>query len=744
MDPAVPLHAVPQKGGAAAMEHFHELMTALRGGITPAEGALLRRLASDVACGCIVEVGSFRGKSAVALAFGVRDQDTAQRPPIYCIEPHRPFTGFYGGEFGPADRGAFYEAMCRTGAFNEVALVNLLSEDVTPAWNQPVGLLFIDGDHRYQGVKRDFDCWDRHVAVGGIVAFDDAKDPDCGPHKLIGEILATGRYAQVEAVGKVVVLKKLRDVSCLERPLPQRRQRILVACHHVVPTGGILRFERLGRVLQEWGHEVAFVALTDAPVPAGKRDIPILTLDDALAMTWDAVMVPGAGFPEATMEKLALLRKPSFGVRVQHVLNDQSKRAGFKTVNRQFAPQIVIFNNQAWPVGSFTDFQADRFHVLLGAVDVGAFRPAAYRSHPLTPGRWVIGGLTIKNPEPLLAALTDLPEDVVVRLYGHDPADVAGRYADLVAAGRLELVGPLQGEDLCRFYHSVDCIAMTEPAAGWANLVAEGMASGVPVICTPHGTTAIARHDETALVVAEPAPSALADAVLRLRGDRALCSRLAEAARAAVAEYSWDGYARRLLKLIQHDGHQHYLHAPELGLHGKWSLEERLSGLQPLLDRAAGCSVIDFGAAEGVVGRQFLKHGANRLHGFELDPGRVNTANTLCAEWNGAVFRSADLSDWTAFRAAHADLIEDAYDIVLYLGIQHHLPPGARLVTLKNALRLARRYFAVRTSAQVYAADGIDALLQAEGFRMLEAGTATHADHLGSLRLYQRAGILEG
>jgi hypothetical protein len=280
---------------------------------------------------------------------------------------------------------------------------------------------------------------------------------------------------------------------------------------------------------------------------------------------------------------------------------------------------------------------------------------------------------------------------------------------------------------------------MTEPYAGWANLVAEAMASGVPVVCTPHGTEAIARPEDTALVVAEATPSALAEAVLRLRDDRGLCARLAEAGREVIEAYSWDNYARQMLKLIKHDGQQHYLHVPELGLYGKWSLDERLSGLQPLLERAAGCSVIDFGAAEGVVGREFLKHGAKKLHGFELDAGRVNTANALCAEWRDAAFRAADLSDWDAFHAAHADLIEEAYDIVLYLGIQHHLPPGARLVTLQNSMRLARRYFAVRTSAQVYAADGIDALLHAEGFRSLESEPGgVHAEHLGSLRLYQR------
>jgi hypothetical protein len=280
---------------------------------------------------------------------------------------------------------------------------------------------------------------------------------------------------------------------------------------------------------------------------------------------------------------------------------------------------------------------------------------------------------------------------------------------------------------------------MTETSAGWANLVAEAMASGVPVVCTPHGTAAFAQHDETALVVLEPTPSALGAAVLRLRADRALSSRLAERARTGIEGYSWDSYARQLLRLIQHDGRRHYLHAPELGLYGKWSLEDRLRGLQPLLDRAAGRSLIDFGAAEGAIGREFLKHGVVKLRGFELDLGRVNVANALCADWSDAVFRAADLSDWTAFYAAHADLLDDGYDIGLYLGIHHHLPPGARLTTLKNAIRLARHYFAVRTSAQVYATDRIDALLQAEGFRVLEAQAIDAcADHLGSLRIYQR------
>ena len=141
-----------------------EFVSSLKGGVTRAEAELLRRLASEVRRGCIVEIGSFRGLSALALAQGVRDGGNKIDVQIYCIEPHRPFRGLYGGNFGPADRGAFFETMLRSGAFQEAALVNLTSEEVAPGWRLPVGLLFIDGDHRYEAVRRDLEMWEPHLS----------------------------------------------------------------------------------------------------------------------------------------------------------------------------------------------------------------------------------------------------------------------------------------------------------------------------------------------------------------------------------------------------------------------------------------------------------------------------------------------------------------------------------------------------------------------------------------------------
>jgi len=169
------------------------------------EASLLYRLATEVRHGCIVEVGSYRGRSSVALGRGSLD---GHRVPVFAIDPHEEFTGILGGQFGPEDRAAFYRAMLETDCYQIVRLVNLSSEVVAPNWTQSVGLLWIDGDHSYEGVKRDFDCWLPHLTAEASVAFDDSLDLKIGPFQLIAELLDTGSFQRTTVVGKVTVLKK--------------------------------------------------------------------------------------------------------------------------------------------------------------------------------------------------------------------------------------------------------------------------------------------------------------------------------------------------------------------------------------------------------------------------------------------------------------------------------------------------------------------------------------------------------
>jgi hypothetical protein len=171
------------------------------------EVSLLYELAKKSRNGCIVEVGSYRGRSTVALGLGSMD---GNRVPVFAIEPHEEFRGVLGGQFGPEDRGAFFRAMLDTACYQVVRLVNLSSEAVAAQWTKPVELLWIDGDHSYEGVKRDFCCWSPHLIDDATVAFDDATDPTIGPCKLIDELLQSGMFRKTETVNKITVLKKCK------------------------------------------------------------------------------------------------------------------------------------------------------------------------------------------------------------------------------------------------------------------------------------------------------------------------------------------------------------------------------------------------------------------------------------------------------------------------------------------------------------------------------------------------------
>jgi predicted O-methyltransferase YrrM len=173
------------------------------------EAVLLYCLAREVRTGCIIEVGSYRGRSSVFLARGSLD---GSRASVYAIDPHKDFIGVLGGIFGPKDRTAFYEAMLTNGCSEIVSLINLSSEYFVSSWKEPVSMLWIDGDHSYAGVKRDFDCWLPHLHAGATIAFDDATDPNLGPRKLINELIASKRFEEIIAIGKVAVIRQCPEL----------------------------------------------------------------------------------------------------------------------------------------------------------------------------------------------------------------------------------------------------------------------------------------------------------------------------------------------------------------------------------------------------------------------------------------------------------------------------------------------------------------------------------------------------
>ena len=76
--------------------------------------------------------------------------------------------------------------------------------------NLPLSMLFVDGDHSYEGVKRDFTHhWNY---LNGPCLAHDYTDPTCeGVTKFIDEWIEEGYAGIIEQAGTMVALKKLKD-----------------------------------------------------------------------------------------------------------------------------------------------------------------------------------------------------------------------------------------------------------------------------------------------------------------------------------------------------------------------------------------------------------------------------------------------------------------------------------------------------------------------------------------------------
>ena len=76
--------------------------------------------------------------------------------------------------------------------------------------NMPLSLLFVDGDHSYEGIKKDF--YHHWNYLNGPCLCHDYTDPDCeGVTNFINEWIEDGHAEIIEQTGTMVALRKLKN-----------------------------------------------------------------------------------------------------------------------------------------------------------------------------------------------------------------------------------------------------------------------------------------------------------------------------------------------------------------------------------------------------------------------------------------------------------------------------------------------------------------------------------------------------
>jgi glycosyltransferase involved in cell wall biosynthesis len=176
---------------------------------------------------------------------------------------------------------------------------------------------------------------------------------------------------------------------------------------------------------------------------------------------------------------------------------------------------------------------------------------------PFAEGDFVVGfaGRIVeeKGWRVLVEALKGLPDGVRLAVAGEGPDT-----GELEAAlpGRVHLAGLLPKDELWGFYAAIDCLvvpSLSRPR--WkeqlGQTVLDGLATGVPVVASASGGLPDAVGD-AGILVPEGDAGALAGALQRLRDDRALRERLADAGRERFRrEFSIPAYADKIAAALE-------------------------------------------------------------------------------------------------------------------------------------------------------------------------------------------------
>jgi predicted O-methyltransferase YrrM len=173
----------------------------------------------------IVEIGSYRGRSAIVLAHAAADGVE-----VVAIDPHA------GNDRGPqqiegtssegeADHEAFLANLERAGVAERVRHVRRPSQDAFGEVAGQVQLLYVDGAHRYGPARDDIARWGERVAPGGMLLIHDSFSSVGVTLALLRELVFSGgwryegrsrslaQYRRTSVSGRAAVRNVLRQLG---------------------------------------------------------------------------------------------------------------------------------------------------------------------------------------------------------------------------------------------------------------------------------------------------------------------------------------------------------------------------------------------------------------------------------------------------------------------------------------------------------------------------------------------------
>jgi len=185
--------------------HVMQLLHAnVEGFLGMGEMATLYRVARVAADFDIVEIGSWKGLSTIALALGM--VTSGNRKKVHAIDP---FKGEGVYETASPTFTEFSQNINNFMVQHIVTAHRTTSEEAAKHFNNPISVLFIDGDHSYKACKHDIAAWYDMVEEGGFILFHDYGNKNFqGVTDAVNENITYGRIEVVRRVSHMVVTVK--------------------------------------------------------------------------------------------------------------------------------------------------------------------------------------------------------------------------------------------------------------------------------------------------------------------------------------------------------------------------------------------------------------------------------------------------------------------------------------------------------------------------------------------------------
>jgi predicted O-methyltransferase YrrM len=164
----------------------------------------------------IVEIGSFRGRSTIALALAA-----PEGVEILAIDPHSgvdraPQQSTLNLEVGAEDAEVFASNLRRFGVTDKVSHIQKESARALGDVPRPVDVLFIDGAHGFRSARQDIVFYGDLVPDGGTMLIHDSFSSAGVTLALMSTLFSSGRFRYVGRTGSLAVYERA-ELSPAER-----------------------------------------------------------------------------------------------------------------------------------------------------------------------------------------------------------------------------------------------------------------------------------------------------------------------------------------------------------------------------------------------------------------------------------------------------------------------------------------------------------------------------------------------